>query len=540
MSITKEKSYEEYIAKSGVPFFITFEYERREDLEVTVNNRPVDFVVNDDKVEGFTFNENDVIKIYRNTQPIQPRDFRQGYLSADDIEKAFDKLTMKAQDQDRKIGTSLRIAGDKTKKPLIMDINTVVTVDEFGEFKTIPKSDFKGDSPGFQIDGDKIRFNKPDGTWGEWVTAPRGYSPDFEVSGDSIRFKKPDATWGEWVVSPKGDPPLHEVDNVNGRVRFKKADGAWGEWINSPRGFSPDFEVSGGTIRFKKPDGVWGDWLIAPKGDPPLHELDPANERMRFQQADGSWGSWITVPRGFSPDFEVSGGTVRFKKPDNTWGDWIICPKGDKPNHEVSLDKSQVRFEKPDGTWGDWTLATAGEGIGAFKFYPNERDRKDKGYYPFTGEHENINDLPALYSEVLDAYNHQHPNAPSSGKFYATPRPGSYGSALPTVKFSYKNTTVDTITTFISFHHYSSLWKLIDILKKNPDEAFMFRNSSGVKPTNLVDGNMYYLRQSVTSDVALKVYSTLADANSGSNPINLTGGEVTGFGRFTQEGIKQF
>lgn len=253
MSITKEKSYEEYIAKPGVPFFITFEYERREDLEVTVNNHPVDFVVNDDKVEGFTFNENDIIKIYRNTQPIQTRSFNQSDFLASEIENAIDKLTMKAQDQDRKIGTSLRIAGEVTKRPLIMDINTIVTVDEFGEFKTIPKSEFKGDTPGFQTDGDKIRFSQPDGSWGNWIIAPRGYSPDFEIVGGKIRFKKPDNTWGEWLIAPtgeKGDPPAHEIDSVNKKIRFKKPDNTWGDWILIDEGLNERLKILNGVTSF--------------------------------------------------------------------------------------------------------------------------------------------------------------------------------------------------------------------------------------------------------------------------------------------------
>lgn len=33
-----------------------------------------------------------------------------------------------------------------------------------------------------------------------------GPAPEHEVSGGKIRFKKPDGTWGKWVTAPKGEP----------------------------------------------------------------------------------------------------------------------------------------------------------------------------------------------------------------------------------------------------------------------------------------------------------------------------------------------
>lgn len=180
MAITKDNSYDTYIASASQPFFVTFEYESEEDLSVTVNNVHVDFVLNEGKVEGFSFNEGDIVKIYRDTKPTQARTFQQEDLSAEEIENAFDKITMKLQDQDRKIGTSMRIAGEQIKKPLNMIPNSYVLVDENGEFAVSPINDHrgekgdkgdKGDMPRHEYNSSltQIRFENIDGSWGQWI-----------------------------------------------------------------------------------------------------------------------------------------------------------------------------------------------------------------------------------------------------------------------------------------------------------------------------------------------------------------------------------
>lgn len=240
MAITRDNSYDTYIASASQPFFVTFEYESEEDLSVTVNDIHVDFVLNEGKVEGFSFNEGDIVKIYRDTKPTQTRTFQQEDLSAEELEKALDKLSMKAQDQDRKIGTSLRIAGEQTKKPLIMNRNTVVTVDDLGEFETIPKLDFKGDKgdmPNHEVNpvARQVRFQMPNGEWGQWL--------DISVSGaitvDSINtgqgankiypmdqgVRKTDPTKFASVNTGQGDNKLYPMDQAvlkNSEVDYKK------------------------------------------------------------------------------------------------------------------------------------------------------------------------------------------------------------------------------------------------------------------------------------------------------------------------------
>jgi len=51
--------------------------------------------------------------------------------------------------------------------------------------------------------GTSIRFQNPDGSWGQWVDlqGERGIGeiPAHEWQGTSIRFQNPDGSWGNWV-----------------------------------------------------------------------------------------------------------------------------------------------------------------------------------------------------------------------------------------------------------------------------------------------------------------------------------------------------
>lgn len=74
----------------------------------------------------------------------------------------------------------------------------------------------KGDTgpmPAHEWDGARLRFQLPDGSWGEWVNlkgedgktwdkpedGEPGPMPDHQIDGRRIRFEKPDGTWGEWI-----------------------------------------------------------------------------------------------------------------------------------------------------------------------------------------------------------------------------------------------------------------------------------------------------------------------------------------------------
>lgn len=62
----------------------------------------------------------------------------------------------------------------------------------------------QGDPPAHQWDGTSVRFQLPDGSWGDYIDLRgeqglKGDLPSHEWDGTSIRFQNPDGSWGEWV-----------------------------------------------------------------------------------------------------------------------------------------------------------------------------------------------------------------------------------------------------------------------------------------------------------------------------------------------------
>lgn len=57
----------------------------------------------------------------------------------------------------------------------------------------------QGPKPNHEVDGTSIRFENPNGTWGEWMDL-QGLPPEHEIEGSALRFKNPDGSWGEWIT----------------------------------------------------------------------------------------------------------------------------------------------------------------------------------------------------------------------------------------------------------------------------------------------------------------------------------------------------
>lgn len=135
-----------------------------------------------------------------------------------------------------------------------------------------------GMPPKHQWDGTKIRFEKPDGKWGVWVDL-KGKEGDPGITPK----KDIDYRDGEDGDDGIGRPPAHQWRG--NKVRFQKPDKTWGEWVDTkgekgdevigPIGSMPTHEWRGTLIRFQNPDGSWSKWtdLRGPagkglKGDP--------------------------------------------------------------------------------------------------------------------------------------------------------------------------------------------------------------------------------------------------------------------------------
>lgn len=118
-----------------------------------------------------------------------------------------------------------------------------------------------------------------DGRDGE--QGPIGPAPEHDWVGTNLRFQNPDGTWGEFVdlEGPKGergDPGRDGVDGKNGADGKDGADGARGsrgpagaDGDDGERGPMPDHQWNGTKLRFEEPDGEWGPYvdLKGDKGD---------------------------------------------------------------------------------------------------------------------------------------------------------------------------------------------------------------------------------------------------------------------------------
>ncbi|MGI9303365.1 MAG: hypothetical protein ACR2RB_11750 [Gammaproteobacteria bacterium] len=103
-----------------------------------------------------------------------------------------------------------------------------------------------------EIDGYRLRFRRTDEAPN--VTAwrnirgqrgQRGAIPEHEVDAGRLRFQKPDGDWGEIIdirallepsvqQGPPGPVPKHQIDQANYRIRFEQPSGGWGSWLEMP------------------------------------------------------------------------------------------------------------------------------------------------------------------------------------------------------------------------------------------------------------------------------------------------------------------
>lgn len=118
-----------------------------------------------------------------------------------------------------------------------------------------------------------------DGRDGE--QGPIGPMPEHEWIGTSLRFQEPDGEWGDFVdlEGPKGEDGKDGRDGTDGKDGRDGRDGADGE--RGPRGSSgtdgedgamgpmPDHQWQGTRLRFEEPNGDWGKFvdLKGDKGD---------------------------------------------------------------------------------------------------------------------------------------------------------------------------------------------------------------------------------------------------------------------------------
>ncbi|MGI9303364.1 MAG: hypothetical protein ACR2RB_11745 [Gammaproteobacteria bacterium] len=69
-------------------------------------------------------------------------------------------------------------------------------------------------------------------------TGAPGHMPRHEVVDSGVRFERPDGQWGEVIPiraleipGPPGPPPRHEIDRARQRIRFENPEGGWGAWL---------------------------------------------------------------------------------------------------------------------------------------------------------------------------------------------------------------------------------------------------------------------------------------------------------------------
>lgn len=132
-----------------------------------------------------------------------------------------------------------------------------------------------GPIPAHEWDGSRLRFQRPDKAWGEWVDleGPQGLSPEYQWNGTKLRFKNPDGKWGEWVGlqgkdGRDGKDGLSGKDGKDGKPGKQGPRGEKGtpgkdgkEGKQGKTGPIPKHEIKGKKIRFEKPDGKWGEWI---------------------------------------------------------------------------------------------------------------------------------------------------------------------------------------------------------------------------------------------------------------------------------------
>ena len=94
----------------------------------------------------------------------------------------------------------------------------------------------KGDTgpmPAHQWDGTRLRFQLPDGSWGDWTN----------LKGEDGK------TWDKPEDGDPGPMPGHQIDGR--RIRFEKPDGTWGDWIDLATGQTVS-SGGGGSLSIQK------------------------------------------------------------------------------------------------------------------------------------------------------------------------------------------------------------------------------------------------------------------------------------------------
>jgi len=191
----------------------------------------------------------------------------------------------------------------------------------------------------------------------ELATVP--YALYAETSGSSI----------------PGPAPMHEWDGT--RLRFERPDGTFGDWVNLKGEQGNSVQVVGAVDTANdlptNYNGSVGDMLLdLSTGDGYIWTGSEWANVGRVQGPEGPQG-----PRGFTgdtgprPDHEWNGTSVRFQLPDGNWGPFIdlLGPKGDKgdvgetgPAPEHQWNMTALRFRNPDGSWGNYTNLVGAEG----------------------------------------------------------------------------------------------------------------------------------------------------------------------------------
>ena len=187
------------------------------------------------------------------------------------------------------------------------------------------------------------RIQGPQGERGQ--KGDKGDIPDHIWSGSSLSFERPNGTFGEFVnlKGDKGDPGLSglapEHQWMTSRLRFRNPDGTWGEWNDlkgeqGTPGLAPEHEWNQTGLRFRNPDGTWGALtnLQGPsgpegeKGDKPQHQWNGTS--VRFENPDGTFGPFIDLqgPQGNSVTVvgSVPSASDLPSGVDNNVGDMII------------------------------------------------------------------------------------------------------------------------------------------------------------------------------------------------------------------------
>jgi hypothetical protein len=175
-----------------------------------------------------------------------------------------------------------------------------------------------------------------------------------------------------------GPAPMHEWDGT--RLRFEQPDGSFGDWVDLKGEQGNSVEVVGAVDTPDdlpaNYNGSVGDMLFAQStGDGYIWTGTDWVNIGRVQGPEGPQG-----PRGLAgdtgprPDHEWNGTSVRFQRPNGNWGPFtdLLGPTGDKgdkgdvgetglaPEHQWNM--TALRFRNPDGSWGDYTNLVGPEG----------------------------------------------------------------------------------------------------------------------------------------------------------------------------------